>query len=129
MSTHNIIVVNLTGAPLFVTGHYGSDLSGMTEGQQIANGTSATVAQWNAGSSVQDNWDFIYFGRHGGELEYQIYMEKTAVSQNKYQFMGFYAPNPNNQNSNPKPFNNKSCSVTGRTPGDDWVYVFLTSPS
>ena len=128
MANHNIIVVNLTGGSLFVTGSFGSDLSGLTEGLQIPNGSSATVAQWNAGSGLQDNWDFVFFGRKGGELDYQIYMESTAVGK-PYQFMGFYSVDHNNQNSNPNPFTNGSCSVTGRTANDDWVYTFLTSPS
>ncbi len=128
MATHNIIVVNLTGAPLFVTGSYGSDLSGMTEGQQIPNGSDATVAQWNAGSGPVDNWDYIYLGKQSGALDYQCYMESTSTGTT-YQFLGFYSSNPNNNNSNPKPFTNGSCYLVGRTPNDDWVYIFLTSPS
>ena len=126
MST-NIIVVNVTGLDMFVTGSYGSDLSNMTQGQRIPTGAAMTVASWNTGSG--DDWDYVYLGTTPlGPKLYQLYMELTLTNK-PYQFMGFYSDNPNNENSNPKPFTNPSCSATGVTPNGDWVYTFLTIPS
>lgn len=128
MATHNIIVVNVSGTDLFVTGSYGSDLSGMTQGQRVANGTAVQVATWNAGSGLVDNWDYVYLGTTVNQNKYQLYMESNAVGTT-YQFMGFYSDDPNNSNSNPNPFTNGSCSLLGTTPAGDWVYAFLTTPS
>ena len=128
MSSINIVVTNATGSDLFVTGSYGSDLSGLIVGQRIPDGASATVAIWNSGTGPVDNWDYVYLGTEPGDNEYQLYMESNRVGT-PYQFMGFYSDHPNNEDSNPNPFTDPNCYLTGVTKGGQWVYAFLTVPS
>jgi hypothetical protein len=129
MASHNIIVVNVSGTDLFITGSYGSDLSNLTVGSAVPSGYATTVASWNAGSGPVDNWDYIYLGTQaGGANQYQLYMESNS-SGKTYQFMGFYSDDPNNSNSNPYPFTNGACYVMGVDLNGYWVYTFLTHPS
>jgi len=128
MSSVDIIVVNTTGASLYVTDSRGSDLSGVTKGQLIINGQAVKVASFNKGIGGADHWDWIYFGKEKDISVYQIYMESTGLGKT-YLFIGNYDSNASQSNGNPSPFTDKNCWLAGIADGGNWIYTFVGTPS
>jgi hypothetical protein len=95
----NMVIVNLTNHTL----RYAS-----TRGDDVKKGPDPVVGPGQAGavaifSEGGGRWDWVYLTDDDSGLEYQLYIEETAV-HTRYTFFGFRDDNSTEKDSNPKPF-------------------------
>ena len=118
----SLIVINVSGADLSVTGSRGSDLDGVNIGQQVANGEATVVARFNEGSG--DRWDWVFLGS-SQEQKYQIYVEDNRGTI--YQSFGYFNAKSSQPDSNPSPFP-AGYAVAVKLDSGDFLYVLLRTP-